>query len=1061
MIPAERRDAERPDAEAVVKGGDDDEFPRPETATTDAGSRPPTQGNEECGGSTGSNSRPGSSEIVNVYQLISNSPPLGMTTLDIVQEETGVDLTKDEDAGQHGDDNIDPEYENAAVKIQAVFRGKQARQGLAASSQDQDDASVPRTRDDLLKELEALEKEAENKHSIALGIGERGALSDLGPNRPGSSEQRSGAKARASSTAGEEASRNEIRELETSIATLKDRLKERNMQKRDLLSELMEARKLVWEYKQEATKAKQGIRALLSSSDKTCEELGIDIEIPDSDAPPGAAENGGNGGGRSMDMMDHSPMGRPPAGRRSMGGTLSPRGLGGGPSPSVGGNRKGSLGGGGGAMTKSKSTSELANVAVQHYIQLQDAELKKSISKLTEARMVAHAYMKMIEDRTEIIHRLESELEKGRMKQAISTHPCGEVFLSERMEAIRARQAAAEAEGGGPGGLRKSGPLSMPPLRETAEEQQSDSPNSGASSPSKRGPPGPGGPPSGAPQHLPVGLIGASAGAFADGSASASSSAPPQQEQHGSGGAKYTFQQLSILTSVLEGVLLQRVFRELKNHGAEEQAAVKLQSHRRRLKSQRTVEGIRKYTPLQGAVGTIVRNLDKWSTCVYQNSFTIAVGQDPERCLRNVVRHLKGYVGVHFATELLQTQMKVHLARKDLVALKYPKPLFYTGTTSTSSSNSTMRTRPGGPVGAHGRPSSVPILDLKDQTAAMASVPAATQTNPPTGYSYTLTSDHQNLKGATGTATEVRTIQSRPPGFCAPNTVQFFKEGHARIGRQDPDRVRRPGSQPGKPPKLMGKYGEAVAMAEAAMQRDRMWQTHGGVPRSRERTNPLMNRTTGSRPLNPRSGNQPLPSDVLNQLIQPEAPSEASCELFPLTSTSLSASGLPGGGKNVNNYPGLEVNSALEEEGEMNRMQHVHHVHQHPGNYVPGALTQNQQLTAIDQHLGARMSRQVVQGPRGGGGSRGGSTRMRTSASTSNLMQPQRSRSKESNGSSGSGGSADGPAHKHMHHHYHVFLPPDASKLPRPAANASPEVTRMPKLGTVAGNRYGFSAQIQ
>ena len=43
----------------------------------------------------------------------------------------------------------------------------------------------------------------------------------------------------------------EIQEHEASIATLKDRLKERNNQKRDLLNELMEARKLIWEYKAE------------------------------------------------------------------------------------------------------------------------------------------------------------------------------------------------------------------------------------------------------------------------------------------------------------------------------------------------------------------------------------------------------------------------------------------------------------------------------------------------------------------------------------------------------------------------------------------------------------------------------------------------------------------------------------------------------------------------------------------------------------------------------------------------------------------------------------------
>ena len=78
---------------------------------------------------------------------------------------------------------------------------------------------------------------------------------------------------------------------------MKERLKERNNQKRDLLNELMEARKLIWEYKQEATKAKQGMKALLVSSSSgdsssstakplselKCGEVGVSSEIPNSD----------------------------------------------------------------------------------------------------------------------------------------------------------------------------------------------------------------------------------------------------------------------------------------------------------------------------------------------------------------------------------------------------------------------------------------------------------------------------------------------------------------------------------------------------------------------------------------------------------------------------------------------------------------------------------------------------------------------------------------------------------------------------------------------------------
>ena len=125
-------------------------------------------------------------------------------------------------------------------------------------------------------------------------------------------------------------------ELETSIATLKDRLRERNNQKRDLLNELMEARKLVWEYKQEASRAKQSVKHLIVENvgDKTCDEVGIDGEVVDTEQAIRDHLSGAN---------DQSP----PRIR-----TLSPRGDGGGASSK---ERK---------LVKSQSSQDLKKVTV-------------------------------------------------------------------------------------------------------------------------------------------------------------------------------------------------------------------------------------------------------------------------------------------------------------------------------------------------------------------------------------------------------------------------------------------------------------------------------------------------------------------------------------------------------------------------------------------------------------------------------------------------------------------------------------------------------------------------
>lgn len=179
-------------------------------------------------------------------------------------------------------------------------------------------------------------------------------------------------------------------------------------------------------------KAKEKLKPL---SELTVGEVGITEEIPDADAQfarevgeGGDGEGGGKGGGKgagkgaSMDLEG--------------GGSGASRGLDlfdGGSSSSSSGKA-----GTGKRMTADEfrksleapdPNSELRNTSIQQYVEMQDNELKKSISKLTEARMIAHAYMRMIEERTEIIRSLESEIERGRMKQIINAHPAGEVML--------------------------------------------------------------------------------------------------------------------------------------------------------------------------------------------------------------------------------------------------------------------------------------------------------------------------------------------------------------------------------------------------------------------------------------------------------------------------------------------------------------------------------------------------------------------------------------------------------------------------------------------------------
>ncbi|CAD7928817.1 unnamed protein product [Amoebophrya sp. A120] len=1023
MIAAERRDGERTPSDAGSKEGlfdEDDDKNRPDTATTDAGedSRPQTAEEEVEGGQPGVELPTITEEALQGRFLYS---------------------TDDAEASAGAADEATPSSSSTAPPQHG---GK--------------------SKEDLLRELMALEEEAEKKHAEALGKAEQGALVDLGPrqDRPGNqtesasgsgdAEERSRAKSRSST---DDEGRQEIRELETSVATLKERLKERNAQKRDLLNELMEARKLVWEYKQEATKAKLGIKHLLQDCGKSCADVGLSIEIPDMDAPP------------------EQPQEEPPA-RESR--TLSPRGSSGKSGPSNSGPS--------GGMTKSKSTSELASMTIQQYVQTQDSELRKSISKLAEARMVAHAYIRMIEERTDVIRQLEGELEKTRMKSALSNHPCGEIFLSERMEMMRNMMAARSGGGEEGGTMRgsKSGPLSMPSLREDPEQESEE--------PMELTPknPAPG----------PSSSMGSSSSSSSSSSSAAHDSTPEQAASSSSGAtrrsgtSKFTFQQLSILTHTLESVVCAYAFRNISNYADIQAAAIKLQAAGRGRASRKAVDERRKWKQKEDAVGVIVSKLEKMVQFANSSSFTTAVAQDPERCLHAVVRHLKGYVGIHFATELLQSQMKVHLARKV--------------TTSAALTDSVNRSRTGV---ERGRPATVPALPLKQQLQHMASIPAATENHPPIGQSYSLEDKGNEMR--TVSSEQVERTPPMNQAFDAKNTVHFFKTMQNKAGRQNPDRIKRPPSQPppagtsqtGKPrieleipvwpypcsekmpisDELAAKTSELRVVLHdkdpdltAAQRSELVAEVYTGL-----RTNPLLNRSGGQKRLNPRTSNNPLSASTSLNRTRPQTeganhprrgapmqtistdsadpPSEwqqwagsfhqLSSEQNYLEGDDRMAVTTGPGGQQLF-YPASNPNSRQsisEQWGEAGL------------DPLNGSIVSNPQQQMMRNSMNASttsttsVSVRPLKGLPGGPPSSGPSSRSGRASSTTNRGTkkkargpPQhntsttsmRSRSKESTASNSS---TTDPQHKHLHRHFHVFLP-------RATPNHSESLGKVPNL---------------
>jgi len=167
----------------------------------------------------------------------------------------------------------------------------------------------------------------------------------------------------------------ETNELLATISTLKEKLREREQQKRDALSDLMEARKTAWEWKLDSQKAQARLREALQKNTELCDPASFQDDDDDFVRKPLP---------QSLDLAIHSPQKR----RAST------------PAPSK----------------------------VHDYLQLQEDQIRKLTSELCDARLVAVTYLKIIEERTEVIHHLEGEFAATRLKQLIAKHPAGEVI---------------------------------------------------------------------------------------------------------------------------------------------------------------------------------------------------------------------------------------------------------------------------------------------------------------------------------------------------------------------------------------------------------------------------------------------------------------------------------------------------------------------------------------------------------------------------------------------------------------------------------------------------------
>jgi len=167
----------------------------------------------------------------------------------------------------------------------------------------------------------------------------------------------------------------ETNELLATISTLKEKLREREQQKRDALGDLMEARKTAWEWKLDSQKAQARLREALQKNTELCDPASFQDDDDDFVRKPLP---------QSLDLAIHSPQKR----RAST------------PAPSK----------------------------VHDYLQLQEDQIRKLTSELCDARLVAVTYLKIIEERTEVIHHLEGEFAATRLKQLIAKHPAGEVI---------------------------------------------------------------------------------------------------------------------------------------------------------------------------------------------------------------------------------------------------------------------------------------------------------------------------------------------------------------------------------------------------------------------------------------------------------------------------------------------------------------------------------------------------------------------------------------------------------------------------------------------------------
>lgn len=106
----------------------------------------------------------------------------------------------------------------------------------------------------------------------------------------------------------------------------------------------------------------------------------------------------------------------------------------------------------------------------------------------------------------------------------------------------------------------------------------------------------------------------------------------------------------------------------LREHAEQARAAVRIQARARGKKQREMLGDTKVLAGRKAALERIFAGVEKMAKFLEQNSFSLTIANEgPDRCLKKVLYHFKGFVGIHFATELIQCQLRVHQARSHLL----------------------------------------------------------------------------------------------------------------------------------------------------------------------------------------------------------------------------------------------------------------------------------------------------------------------------------------------------------------------------------------------------------